>query len=177
MGKVGTAWDGVKWVGKKIFGKTDDVVVVKKKGWVDKFFQHTPPQLVDEIIIIQKISPPRADKIISGKKIADRAKNLTVLGALKGTTIASIFVVGGFMIWKSTSLIGVLSEAAEDTINNFFGVNCGEGDAECQDEGAKNMLLTGLLVAAGVGGLVVLSLKKDSQEPVEKDPQEPVEKS
>ena len=177
MGKAGAAQDMGKWIVKKIFGKTDDVAVVKKQGWYDEFFQHNPPSLLDDISVTHKIKPQRADKVTMGKKIADRAKNLTVLGALKGTTIASIFVVGGFMIWKSTSLIGVLSEAAEETINNFYGINCEDGDTECQEKGAKNMLLTGLLVTAGVGGLVVLSLKKDSQEPVEDDSQESVDAS
>jgi CDP-diglyceride synthetase len=177
MGKAGTAQDMGKWIVKKIFGKTDDVAVVKKQNWLDDFYRHNPPNLLDDISVTQKIKPQRADKVTMGKKIADRAKNLTVLGALKGTTIASIFVVGGFMIWKSTSLIGVLSEAAEETINNFYGINCEEGDTECQNKGAKNMLLTGLLVTAGVGGLIVLSLKKDSQEPVENDSQESVDAS
>ena len=63
------------------------------------------------------------------------------------------------------------------SINNFYGINCEEGDTECQNKGAKNMLLTGLLVTAGVGGLIVLSLKKDSQEPVENDSQESVDAS
>ena len=176
MGKWGTLVKGIR----KALGKTDEAVVIKKGKYTvpeDLFYKYNPYRLGDDISVTQKIKPPRADKVTMGKKIADRAKNLTVFGALKGTTIASIFVVGGFMIWKSTSLIGVLSEAAEDTINNFYGINCEEGDTECQNKGAKNMLLTGLLVTAGVGGLIVLSLKKDSQEPVENDSQESVDAS
>ena len=121
MGKWGTLVKGIR----KALGKTDEAVVIKKGKYTvpeDLFYKYNPYRLGDDISVTQKIKPPRADKVTMGKKIADRAKNLTVLGALKGTTIASIFVVGGFMIWKSTSLIGVLSEAAEDTINNFYGM-------------------------------------------------------
>ena len=39
------------------------------------------------------------------------------------------------------------------------------------------MLVSGLLVTAVIGGLVVLSLKEDSQEPVKEDSQEPVASS
>lgn len=178
MGKFGTFLQGVR----KVFGKTDDAATLKKTGnlkWVDELGQ-TPgywddaalvaARTTDEAATARKVADPRATQVAKAKVVADKAKNLPLWGSWKNTLVisgvASIVVTLGYLTWSTVSVIGTLSDAAEKTINNFFGVNCEDGDTECQEKGAKNMLLSGLLVTAGIGGLVVLSLKKDSQEPV-----------
>ena len=178
MGKLGTFLKGVR----KVFGKTDDAAAVKKTGsskWIDELGQ-TPSFLDDYTLIAvrttddaataRKLADTRAIKVAKAQEVADKAKTLPLWGSWKNTLVisgvASIVVTLGYWTWSTVSVIGSLSDAAEDTINNFFGVNCEDGDTECQEKGAKNMLLSGLLVTAGIGGLVVLSLKKDSQEPV-----------
>ena len=161
----------VKIFFKKLFGKTDDAVELRKGGFVDNFGQHgdaifNPRATIRTQRTAAKGAKTRTDKIISGKEVAEKAKNLPILGTWQNSLVISGVVIFGYATWKSMSVIGVLSEAMEDNINNFFGINCGDGDTTCQEKGAKNMLLTGLLVTAGFAGLVVLSLKKDSQEPV-----------
>ena len=169
MGKFGTFLKGMR----KVFGKTDDAATLKKTGnlkWVDELGQ-TPgywdeaalvAARTDEAATASKVSGTRADTINRGIGILNSAKDIKLMGLVKWSGFAII----GYGTWRALCLIGVISESAEDAINNFFGVNCEDGDTECQEKGAKNMLLSGLLVTAGIGGLVVLSLKKDSQEPV-----------
>lgn len=170
MGKFGTFLKGAR----KIFGKTDDAATLRKTGnvkWVDELGQ-TPgfyddyalvaARTTDDAATAKKLAGTRADTINRGVGILNSAKDIKLMGLVKWSGFAII----GYTTWRALSIVGVISEAAEDTINNFFGVNCEDGDTQCKDAGAKNMLNTGLLVAAGIGGLVVLSLKKDSQEPV-----------
>ncbi len=163
-------------VTRKFFGKTDDAATLRKgrlaDDFVDDFGQHGG-SIFDPLRhshktqrTTSKVARSRTDNIVKGKEVADTAKSLPLFGTWKNSLVVSGVVLMGYATWKSMSVIGVLSEAAEETINNFFGINCESGDADCQEKGAKNMLLAGLLVTAGVGGLVVLSLKKDSQEPV-----------
>ncbi len=180
MGKWGTLVDGMR----KVFGKTDDAAALKKSG-ISKWdeLSQTPgfwdnPTIIiarttDDAATARKLAGTRADTINRGVGILNGAKDIKLMGLVKWSGIAVI----GYGTWRALSLIGVVSEAAEDTINNFFGINCEDGDTQCQERGAKNMVNTGLLVAAGIGGLVVLSLKKDSQEPVENDSQESVDAS
>lgn len=177
MGKLGTAGDGISWIFKKVFGKTDDAAALKKSG-ISKWdeLSQTPSFLDDYTLIAvrttddaataRKLGDTRATKVAKAQDVADKAKTLPILGTWQNSLVISGVVIFGYATWKSMSVIGVLSEAMEDNINNFFGINCGDGDTTCQEKGAKNMLLTGLLVTAGFAGLVVLSLKKDSQEPV-----------
>ena len=184
MGKYGTAQDGVTWIFKKVFGKTDDAAALKKSG-ISKWdeLSQTPSFLDDYTLIAvrttddaataKKLAGTRADTINRGVGILNGAKDIKLMGLVKWSGIAVI----GYGTWRALNLVGVVSEAAEDTINNFFGINCEDGDTQCLERGAKNMVNTGLLVAAGIGGLVVLSLKKDSQEPVENDSQESVDAS
>ena len=161
MGKFGTFLKGLR----KVFGKTDDAATLKKLGQTPSYLDDAAlvaARTTDDAATASKVSGTRADTINKGVGILNSAKDIKVMGLVKMSFIAVI----GYGTWRALSVIGVISEAAEDTINNFFGVNCEGGDTECQEKGAKNMLLSGLLVTAGIGGLVVLSLKKDSQEPV-----------
>ncbi len=161
MGKFGTFIKGLR----KVFGKTDDAATLKKLGQTPAYLDDAAlvaARTTDDAATASKVSGTRADTINKGVGILNSAKDIKVMGLVKISFIAVI----GYGTWRALSVIGVLSEAAEETINNFFGVNCEHGDTECQEKGAKNMLLSGLLVTAGIGGLVVLSLKKDSQEPV-----------
>ena len=75
----------------------------------------------------------------------------------KTTLRLGIFAVIGYGTWRVLGVVGSVSDRAEDLINTFFGINCPEGDTECQESGAKNMLMSGLLVAAlGVGVVILL---------------------
>ena len=165
MGRVGTFL-------KKVLGKSDEAATARKSGFVDTFGQHSMGKsgsIFDPLRqshktqkTSAKVARNRADTLNRGVTIVNAAEDIKLMGLIKW----SGFAVIGFTAWRAISLIGVISESAEDTINNFFGINCAENDIACQEQGAKNMLNTGLLVAAGIGGLIVLSLKKDSQKPV-----------
>ena len=101
----------------------------------------------------------------------------------------------GYGAYQVISVIGTFSDALETTINNFFGVDAKntcldkglvEGTQEyldciedVEEEGAKNMLYTGIaVVGIVIVGVISLTGKKDSKtEKVEIEIKQPSEAS
>lgn len=96
-----------------------------------------------------------------------KASGLKVPGI--GTTFRVGFLVtAGYGFYRVISIMGSVSDRAEEVINNFYGIDCDEGDTACEERGAKNLLLSGVLGIAVVGGIVYMVAKpkggKDKQE-------------
>ena len=106
-------------------------------------------------------------KAAKASSIASKAKNIATSIPIPGlgTTFKLGFLsVIGYSAYRLISIVGGESDRAEEVINNFFGIDCEEGDIVCEERGAKNMLLTGVLGIAVVGGLLYMSLKPKGKE-------------
>jgi hypothetical protein len=103
---------------------------------------------------------PKAVKTARMAKIVSMAKStgLTLPG-VKTTLKVGMLVTVGYGFYRVIGTIGLVSDAAEDVINNFYGINCDEDDTECQSQGAKNMLATGILGVVVIGGVAYYMLK------------------
>ena len=109
-------------------------------------------------------------------KTTKTAKAVGVLGKAKqiGSAIPipgirttfnlGVLAVIGFSAYSIISIVGNVSDRAEEVINNFYGIDCEDGDTVCEERGAKNMLLTGVLGITVVGGLLYMSLKPKGKE-------------
>ena len=117
-----------KWISKKIGGKTDDVTTIRKLYIDPSDITHLNGVALVPVSEIGKVAKAanRADEIKKGIGIMKTAQNLNLTGIFKGSLALSIVTIFGYGTWKATSLVGVISEGAEDTINNFFGITCGE---------------------------------------------------
>jgi hypothetical protein len=86
-----------------------------------------------------------------------------------GTTFRVGFLVtAGYGFYRVISIMGSVSDRAEDVINNFYGIDCDDGDTACEERGARNLLWSGVLGIAVVGGVIYMVAKpkggKDKQE-------------
>jgi hypothetical protein len=113
------------------------------------------------IVKMNKISP--SVKASRSSSILSKAKSIPVPG-FKNTFRFGFIAVVGYGTYRLISIVGGVSDRAEEVINNFFGIDCEEGDIVCEERGAKNMLLTGVLGIAVVGGLLYMSLKPKGKE-------------
>ena len=113
------------------------------------------------IVEMTKISP--SVKASRSASILSKAKSIPVPG-FKNTFRFGFIAVVGYGTYRLISIIGAVSDRAEEVINNFFGIDCEEGDTVCEERGAKNMLLTGVLGITVVGGLLYMSLKPKGKE-------------
>jgi len=112
-------------------------------------------------------------------KITDANKTAKIVGVLgkakqigKAVPIPGIgktfrigfLVTAGYGFYRIISITGAVSDKAEEVINNFYGIDCEDGDVACEERGAKNMILSGVLGIAVVGGLLYMSLKPKGKE-------------
>ena len=147
--KVFVAKNATLWKGGKI---------IKAQGVTGKWV----PWTSDMVLVSNKL--PAAVKTSRGARVLEMAGNIPI-PAGKTSFRLGVFAVVGYTAWRTLGIVGTVSDAAEETINNFFGINCDESDTACQEQGAKNMLMTGVIVAAlGVGGIVLLTRKPKAQE-------------
>ena len=140
VGKNATLWKGNK------------VVKTGPNEWV---------RWTDDMMIVPKLS----DEVVSSRSasLLSMAQKIPI-PAGKTTFRLGIFAVVGYTTWRMLNIVGTISDVAEETINNFFGINCDESDTGCQEQGAKNMLMTGVVVAAiGVGGIMLMVRKPKAQ--------------
>tara|TARA_R110000824_G_scaffold127751_2_gene288107 strand:+ start:230 stop:853 length:624 start_codon:yes stop_codon:yes gene_type:complete len=66
-----------------------------------------------------------------------------------------VFAVVGGTAYSILSIVGSISTGLEETVNNFFGIDCEEG-SECEAKGARNQTILGIAIA-GVGILSIAS--------------------
>tara|TARA_R110000765_G_scaffold28015_2_gene67833 strand:- start:570 stop:1199 length:630 start_codon:yes stop_codon:yes gene_type:complete len=66
-----------------------------------------------------------------------------------------VFAVVGGTAYRILSIVGSISTGLEETVNNFFGIDCEEG-SECEAKGARNQTILGIAIA-GVGILSLAS--------------------
>ena len=92
------------------------------------------------------------------KASRDTLSNIPIPGMRTSLNLAG-FAVVGFGLYKTLSIVGTFSDALEETINNFYGINCDDDDTQCQTQGAKNMLATGVLGVVVIGGVAYYMLK------------------
>lgn len=139
-----------------------------------------------------------AQKAINATNQLNKAKTIwqpNALRNLKLTGMLSGMAVIGYGAFQVISVIGTFSDALETRINNFFGVDAKntcldkglvEGTQEyldciedVEEEGAKNMLYTGIaVVGIAIVGVISLTGKKDSKgEKVEIEIKQPSEAS
>lgn len=74
----------------------------------------------------------------------------------KTTWNLGVFAVVGGTAYSILSIVGSISTGLEETVNNFFGIDCEEG-SECEAKGARNQTILGIAIA-GVGILSLASL-------------------
>mgnify|MGYP003127069470 FL=1 len=113
------------------------------------------------VVKVNRLSP--SVKAARSSSILSKAKSIPVPG-FKNTFRFGFIAVVGYGTYRLISIIGSVSDRAEEVINNFFGIDCEEGDTVCEERGAKNMLLTGVLGITVVGGLLYMSLKPKGKE-------------
>tara|TARA_Y100000592_G_C5341798_1_gene254581 strand:- start:38 stop:709 length:672 start_codon:yes stop_codon:yes gene_type:complete len=113
------------------------------------------------IVKVNRLSP--SVKAARSSSILSKAKSIPVPG-FKNTFRFGFIAVVGYGTYRLISIIGAVSDRAEEVINNFFGIDCEDGDIVCEERGAKNMLLTGVLGITVVGGLLYMSLKPKGKE-------------
>tara|TARA_R110002096_G_scaffold287488_2_gene481139 strand:- start:4 stop:798 length:795 start_codon:yes stop_codon:yes gene_type:complete len=96
-------------------------------------------------------------KMVKLRQLA-KSSGLKVPGV--GTTFRFGFLVtAGYGFYRVISIMGSVSDKAEEVINNFYGIDCEEGDVVCEERGAKNILLSGVLGLAVVGGIIYVVAK------------------
>ena len=113
------------------------------------------------VVKVNRLSP--SVKAARSSSILSKAKSIPVPG-FKNTFRFGFIAVVGYGTYRLISIMGAVSDRAEEVINNFFGIDCEEGDTVCEERGAKNMLLTGVLGITVVGGLLYMSLKPKGKE-------------
>ena len=113
------------------------------------------------VVKVNRLNP--SVKAARSSSILSKAKSIPVPG-FKNTFRFGFIAVVGYGTYRLISIMGAVSDRAEEVINNFFGIDCEEGDTVCEERGAKNMLLTGVLGITVVGGLLYMSLKPKGKE-------------
>ena len=95
-------------------------------------------------------------------KLMDNARkaksNFTLKKFLPNATTSwnlGVFAAVGGTVYGFLSIVGSISTGLEDTVNNFFGIDCEEG-SECEAKGARNQTILGIAIA-GVGILSLAS--------------------
>ena len=135
---------------KVLDSKTGKLIPKGKGGWVT---------WTDDMALVPKLS--KSVKTSRGVNLLKLGEDIPLWGTVKIGIVAVI----GYGVWNALGIVGSVSETAEETINNWFGVNCHESDTTCQEQGAKNMLMTGVIVTAiGVGGVMLMMKKPKAQE-------------
>lgn len=86
---------------------------------------------------------------------------------IKTTFRLGVLAVVGYGGYRLISIIGLVSDTAEEAINNFYGISCEDNDTSCQEQGAKNMLMTGVLGVVLIGGITYMVLKPKKGESVD----------
>ena len=137
----------------------DDTGKILGKG--GKSFTKTTWKGSYRVVKVNRLSP--SVKAARSSSILSKAKSIPVPG-FKNTFRFGFIAVVGYGTYRLISIMGSVSDRAEEVINNFFGIDCEEGDTACEERGAKNMLLTGVLGITAVSGLLYLSLKPKEKE-------------
>ena len=107
-----------------------------------------------ELVDTQKLASIKAaDNLAVGKSKYTLDK---FIPGAKSSYNLGVFVLVGGIAWNILSIVGSFSEGLQETINNFFGLDCEPDDIECQEKGARNQLILGLAIA-GVGVLSLAS--------------------
>jgi hypothetical protein len=123
--------------------KADGTLVPKESGgyyskWEDDW------QLVDTQIMA---SIKAADNVALSK--SRFTLNKIIPGAKTSYNLGVFAVVGG-IAYNLLSVVGSLSDGLQETINNFFGLNCESDDIKCEENGARNQMILGMAIA-GIG--------------------------
>jgi len=109
--------------------------------------------------LTKSIKASRSKSVLAKTKVW----NPKFMRNIKAGAMFGILGATGYGFYRAIGIIGIFSDAAENTINNFYGINCEEtceGDSDCisacQEKGSRNMILTGVAIAGGVGLLIAL---------------------
>ncbi len=133
-------------------------------------------KLVDESGTVLKTGGQYIDEIPAGAKLLDVSKARAVKGVQSVNTAndfnfpftaqtsfrMGVFGEVGYTAWELISFVGTISSTAGDAINNFFGLNCAETDAECQKEASNRLVYLGMGIAA-VGAISLFNFFKPSK--------------
>lgn len=108
----------------------------------------TGGKYIDEVPAGSKLLKVSEARAVRGTKSLSKSNNFKFPFSSKTTFRMGVFSVVGYTAWEVISFVGLISSTAEDAINNFFGMNCAEGDSECEEKASNRLVYVGMGVAA-----------------------------
>ena len=122
----------------------------------------TANQTIDEVPAGAKLLNVDKARAVKGVQSVNTANDFSFPFSPKTTFRMGVFGVVGYTAWELISFVGTISSTAGDAINNFFGLNCAETDAECQKEASNRLVYLGMGIAA-VGAISLFNFFKPSK--------------